>query len=273
MDRQDALALLERSRALRYRFPASFGDPGLEGEPLDRAQLVEAARMLDRNEAEELAANTWRLWMLPPRDPEGGLRFLAGRTGTQALYGAGLLALRTGDVGGSRILNEQALECAEDDESRTHAHIGLSRVAHEEGNAQEALDHAQKAHAAGASLPEAVRQPTLHLQAQALRMSGDLDAAAPLFEESLALNGRIGDEGMVGVEHYNLGLVHLRRGDTEAAVRYLSEVSDDPLAAAGLAYAKGDAHGATAWLEQVGSDLPVEDAAERDWLREQLAGP
>jgi tetratricopeptide (TPR) repeat protein len=175
-------------------------------------------------------------------------------------------------VGGSRLLNEQALEQAHDDESRMFAHIGLSRVAAEEDDAQGALDHAVKAHAAGASLPEAVRQPTLHLQAQGLRMSGDLDGAARLFEESLALNRRIGDEGMVGVEQYNLGLVHVRRGDPEAAERYLAGFSGDPLAAAALAYAKGDPLGATAWLDQVDDDLPVDDARQRDWLRRQLAG-
>jgi hypothetical protein len=76
---------------------------------------------------------------------------------------------------------------------------------------------------------------------------------------------------MVPVELHNLGLVHVRRGDAEAAERYLSAVADYPLAAAALAYAKGDHHGATAWLDQIDEDLPVDDRADCEWLRERLA--
>jgi tetratricopeptide (TPR) repeat protein len=271
MTPEEAFRLLERSRELRFRFPSSYGNPGLEGEMLDRDELAAAVQVLDAREADELAGNAWRLWMLQPRDFEGGLRFLAGRTSSEALYGAGLLSLRTGDRGGSRLLNEQALERAQDDESLARAHFGLSRVAAEERDAQDALEHALEARKAASSLPESVAQPAFHLHAQALRISGDLDEAVRLFEESLALNERIGDRGMVDVERYNLGLIHVRRGDAEAAERYLSGMTDDPLAAAALAYAKGDSHGATAWLDQVEGDLPVDDAAERDWLREQLA--
>jgi tetratricopeptide (TPR) repeat protein len=272
---EEALVLLEQSRALRFAFPASFGNPGLQGAAPVREELVEAVRALEGEQADELAANAWRLWMTEPRDVEDGRRFLAGRSGSLALYGAGLLALRAGDVAESRRLNEQALELAREPEATALAHLGLSRVAFEEGDAEGALRDAVEARQAAAPLGEPLEQASLlavaaHMHAQALRLRGDLDAAAGLFEESLALNRRIGDEGMVQVELYNLGLLNVRRGDVQAAERYLSHVGDDPLAAAALAYARGDRDGARALLDRVEGDLPSDDRAELEWLRSQV---
>jgi tetratricopeptide (TPR) repeat protein len=268
---EEAVALLERSRELRFAFPSSFGDPGLEGDAPDREKLAEAVSVLDDQQADELAANTWRLWMIAPRDVEGGRRFLEGKKSSGALYGAGLLALRDGDVVESRRLSEQALEVADGPEETALAHLGLSRVAFEEGNADEALRHALDARQAAAPLGEPPWPTPLHLQAQALRLQGDLDQAAELFEESLVLNRRIGDEGMVLVEVYNLGLVNVRREDREAAERYLTQVEDDPLAAAALAFVRGDEDAARAHLDQVDDgELPTDDRAEAEWLRSRL---
>jgi tetratricopeptide (TPR) repeat protein len=269
MTPEEARAVLERSRELRFAFPSSYGDPGLEGDALDREEVAEAAGVLLGGEADELAANTWRLWMTPPRDVEGGRRLLEGRSGSLALYGAGLLALREGDVAASRRANERALELASGPDETAFAHLGLTRVAVEEGAADEALAHALEARAADASLRQPMGQAFLHMHAQALRLSGDLDRAAQLFEESLEQNRRIGDEGMVGVEEYNLGLLSVRRGDADAAERYLSEAAeDDALAAAALAYVKGDLDGARALLDEVDvRDLPSDDRAELEWLR------
>jgi predicted negative regulator of RcsB-dependent stress response len=268
---EEALKLLERSRTLRFTNPSSFGDPRLEGESPSREELMEAVQALEDDEADELAANAWRLWMTEPRDIAGGRRFLEGRTGSLALYGAGLLALRVGDAAESRRLNEDALERADDAESTALAHLGLSRVAAEQGEAEKALHHALAAREAAAALGEAIGPTPLHIHAQALRMQGDLDGAAELFEQSLAFNARIGDEGMVAVERYNLGFVNLRRGDTDAAVQYLSGEQDDPLAAAALAVARGDKDSARTQLDQVHDDeLPHEDRAEAEWLRAQL---
>jgi len=255
---------------VKFAFPSSFGDPGLEGEPPDRDRLAAEIRELPPEEADELAARAWRLWMVPPRDVEGGRRFLEGRGGALALYGAGLFALRAGDVAESRRLNERALGEADGDEGLALAHLGLSRVALEEGDAEAALEHALKAYEAAEPLGEPMVQATLHMHAQALRLAGDLDQAVELFEQSLALNRRIGDQGMVEVELHNLGLVHVRRGDFEAAERYLGGLHDDPLAAAALAYARGDKHGATAWLHRLDGDLPGDDRADADWLRSRL---
>jgi ATP/maltotriose-dependent transcriptional regulator MalT len=232
---------------------------------------MQAVQVLDGDEADELAANAWRLWMSEPRDIAGGRRFLEGRSSPVALYGAGLLALRAGDVAESRRLNEEALERADNAESTALAHLGLSRVAGEQGDAEKALQHALAAREASAALGEAIGPTPLHIHAQALRMQGDLDGAAELFEQSLAFNARIGDDGMVGVEYYNLGFVNLRRGDAKAAVRYLCEIRGDPLAAAGLAYARNDRDAAKAFLDEVDDDLlPKEDRAEAEWLRSRV---
>src|SRR5262245_7031153 len=267
---EEALKLLERSRTLRFTNPSSFGDPRLEGESPSREELMEAVQALEDDEADELAANAWRLWMTEPRDIAGGRRFLEGRTGSLALYGAGLLALRAGDVAESRRLNEDALERADDAESTTLAHLGLSRVAGEQGEAEEALHHALAAREAAAALGEAIGPTPLHIHAQALRMQGDLDGAAELFEQSRVFNERIGDEGMADVERYNLGLVNARRGDAAAVERYLSDVEDDPLAAAALAYVRGDRESARTLLDQVGGDLPSDDRRELEWLRSHV---
>ena len=64
-------------------------------------------------------------------------------------------------------------------------------------------------------------------------MTGDYDRAVALFEESLALNRRIRDDGMIAVELHNLGHVELHRGNLDATERYFGELAqlglgDDP---------------------------------------------
>jgi tetratricopeptide (TPR) repeat protein len=267
---EEARDLLERSRELRFAFPSSFGNPRLEGEAPKREELMEAVRILDSEQADELAANAWRLWMLEPRDIEGGRAFTRGRTSSLALYGAGLFALRAGDIAESRKLNEQALDLADAPEATALAHLGLCRVALEDGDADRALQHAVKAREAAEPLGERFAQAPLGMHAQALRLAGDLDGAAELFGQSLARNRRIGDEGMVEVELYNLGLLSVRRGDAVAAERYLSQFGDDALAQAALAYAQGDRDRARTLLDQVEGDLPSDDRAEAEWLRSRL---
>ena len=281
MTPDETLVVLERSRGLRLAFPSSFGNPGLEGDAPEREEVAEAVRVLEPQAADELAGNAWRLWMVSPRDVEGGRTVVAGRESSSALYGAGLFALQAGNVAESRRLNERALTVADTPVDKALAHIGLGRAASYEGDAEQALGHALEAREAAAALGEAMgqapmqgelelRRVVLHLHAQAVRLRGDFDEAAELFEQSLALNRRIGDEGMVDVEQYNLGFVNLRRGEVETAVRYLAEMGDDPLAAAALAFARGELETARALLDQVDPDLPPDDRAEAEWLRTQL---
>ena len=180
--------------------------------------------------------------------------------------------------------NEAALDAARaagDPEALALAHLGLSRVAFEQGDYKRALALAQKAreHARGLD-PALGGQAPLHAEAQSRRMLGDLDTAAELLRESLALNRQIDDLGMVAVELHNLGHVEIRRGNIVEAERLFAELgaSDDAYGAlngAALALARGDEDRARELLvraEAVEGELPPDDRAELDWLRERLGG-
>ena len=53
--------------------------------------------------------------------------------------------------------------------------------------------------------------------AAATMMEGDLQGAQTLYEESLALARKLGDEGMISVEPDNLGSISLHLGDLKKA--------------------------------------------------------
>jgi tetratricopeptide (TPR) repeat protein len=314
MTREEAQRLLDLSREARWAFPSSMGRPLPRGdepvwlEQLAAAQgsLVEAARCLrESGEAEaavELGANAWRLWMLL-RDVDGGRAFLAevldgageepSRALVLALYGDGLLAFWQGAPEDARRSNEAALRAAlatGDPEALALAHIGLGRVAFDDGDYGRARELAVQAREYTRALQPALAQGALHGYAQASRMLGDDDAAAAVFEESLELNRRVGDEGMVTVELHNLGHVEVRRGNVEAAERCFAEVAertaadDDPYGAAmtelnqaALAYVHGDEERARVFLsnarlklEEAGLEPFTDDRYELDWLSEQV---
>jgi ABC-type sugar transport system ATPase subunit len=140
-----------------------------------------------------------------------------------------------------------------------------------------AREHAAQARAFAQELGEAMGQAPLHAHAQALRLAGDYDTAAELFEQSLALNRRIGDHGMVIVELHNLGHVEIRRGNVEAAAAYFAQLprSDTALTAlndAAVTLGRGERERARELLERVPADeLPADDLRELEWLRERLA--
>ncbi len=132
-------------------------------------------------------------------------------------------------------------------------------------------------------------QAPLHLHAQSTRLAGDYDGAAELLAESLALNRRLGDRGMVAVELHNLGHVELHRGHTDAAARLFAECAqleadDDPYGAAmrelneaAVAFATGELERARAGLdsadsilEESGTEPASDDRFELDWLRGRL---
>jgi ATP/maltotriose-dependent transcriptional regulator MalT len=267
--------------------------------------IVDAARFFVENGEEEaateLAANVWRLWIMS-RDIDCGRAFLAevlDRPGGQpsraralALYGDGLLAFWQGAHEDARQRNEAALDAARasgDPEALALAHIGLDRVAFEDGDYARARDLAIQAREYARTLQPAMEQGALHRHAQATRMLGDDDRAAALFEESLEFNRRIGDQGMVAVELHNLGHVEIRRGNVDAAERYFGELADhasasDPygvamrdLNDAALAYGRGDQDRASALLasarstlEQAGMEPFADDRYELDWLSERV---
>jgi tetratricopeptide (TPR) repeat protein len=318
MSTDEAAALLELSRRAEWAFPTSFSNtaivrPGAEVwlEPMsaERPAFAEAATTLmangDEHGAAELGANVWRLWLMAG-DLEGGRAFLSSvldrgtgrptrptRPRALAMYGDALLAIKQGDREGSRERARAALETAtevEDDEGKVLGLLGLSRVAFEDGDFPLARSFAERSRELARGLGPAMSQAPLHMLAQSIRMSGDDELAAELFEESLALNRRIGDEGMVSVELYNLGHVEAHRGNIEAAARYFSEAAertnlDDPydaavtdLTFAVVALGRGErerarelfdrARGA---LDRLGAHLPQDDSYELERLERQLA--
>jgi hypothetical protein len=296
----DAARLLDLSREARWTFPSSTGNP-LAAETswsaelaAGRGSLLEAVSDLDDDQAFEVAARVWRVWMMAPRDLAGGRAFLASvldrrpetlsRDRALALYGDGLMALRLGAREESRRRNEAALAAARasgDPEALTLACLGLSRVAVDEGDPERGRAFAVEAREHAAPLEPALGgQGPLHLHAQSLRLAGDYDGAAALFAESLALNRRIGDAGMVVVELHNLGHVELRRGNVDAAERCFAELgpATDPygaamvrLNAAAVAVARGDPGRARGLIEGIDIELEPDDQRELDWVRARLS--
>lgn len=134
------------------------------------------------------------------------------------LYEQGLEAFRRGDNERSRELNEQSLEVArrEGDASATvDALIGLARAALRDGDIGRV--HALAAEAREVAPDERTLALPLHLDAEATRMSGDLAAARKLYDESIELNRRLGDERMLAIEYANLSWVEINEGRLDEA--------------------------------------------------------
>jgi tetratricopeptide (TPR) repeat protein len=314
MSEEKARHLLSLSRELHWAFPSSQGTPIIGGHAssqrveqavLERESYAEAARLLlangDEEGAVEIAANAWRLWVVA-RDVAGGRGFLdsvldkgekkPSRARSLALYGDALLAFRQGKIEESRKRSKATLEAAllvNDPEALTLANLALSRIAFEDGDYVQALSLAVKARGFARSLRAAMGQAPLFLHAQATRMTGDYDKAAVLFEQSLALNRKIEDEGMVMAELQNLGLVEIHRGHSDAAERYFAEserlgFTDGPystamisLYRASIAFVRGDKNGSRTLLQRAESILKEakmeaapDDQFEINWLHEQL---
>jgi tetratricopeptide (TPR) repeat protein len=304
MNETDARRLLELSRDALWTFPSSSGKPVLGDEPwleplaAEQSHLPDAVSALDEDAAIELAANAWRLWMIS-RDVDGGRAFLgdvlgrrAGRAPhrSRALYGDGLFAFWQGAIDDSRTRNEEALaSAAEDAEALALANLGLSRAALSSGDAETARAFAVQARKHARTGSDALGQAPLHLHAQSVRMLGEYDEAAELFRESLELNRRIGDAGMIGVELHNLGHVELHRGDVDEAERLFAELAergaaDDPYSVAlaqlndaAVALARGERERAEgllaridAGLDRSGVELAPDDGFELEWLRRRL---
>lgn len=270
-----------------------------------RESFLNAAKVLVQSgkdeEALEMAANIWRLWV-SARDIPGGRKFLSivldgtkrrpSRNRTLALYGDGLLSLKEGKLEDSEKRNQEALEIAKevrDLEALVLANLGLSRIAFEDSDYEHARVLATKALELTRGLDPALAQAPLHAQGQSNRMLGDYDAAAGLLTKSLELNRRIGDTGMVIVELQNLGHVEAHRGNFDIAERLFNESrslesSDDPYSAAMIelneaviAYGKKDFQHARklltncmSTLEKSGIDAAQDDRFEIDFLDQKL---
>jgi tetratricopeptide (TPR) repeat protein len=315
MTDEKARQLLAESRRLHWAFPSSQGTPIIKGD--SASQLVEkaaqeresyanAARVLfeqgDEDAAVELAANVWRLWMVA-RDLTGGREFLAAvldKGGKKPLrplslvsYGDSLFAHLQGKVEESRQRSQAALDAAimvNDREALALAYLGLARVAVEKGSNAEAVRLALKARESARGLDPALGQAPLFLHASATRLLGDYDKAAELFEQSLALNRRVNDQGMVAAELQNLGFVELHRGNLEHAKRCFEEYeklgfSKDPyfagmdlIAQAYLVFSESGERDRSLILFQRAQDIFKEakvspgpdDQFEINWIHDQL---
>jgi tetratricopeptide (TPR) repeat protein len=314
MNDEKARHMLELSRSLHWDFPSSQGTPIIKGQAKsqqveqaaqERESYANAARVLlengDEEGAVEIASNAWRLWVVA-RDTVGGRVFLAGvldkgekkpsRARSIALYGDALLAFRQGKLEESRQRSKAALDTSlavNDREALTLAYLAMSRVAFEDGDYAKSLTFAVKAIEFARNLAPAMGQAPLFLHASATRMTGDYDQAAALFEQSLDLNRRIGDPGMVRAELQNLGLVEIHRGNVDAAERYFAEwerlgQANDPYSIAmshlylsAIEFVRGNRHEsrtqlqrAQSVLKEAGMDAGRDDQFEIDWLRTQL---
>ncbi len=314
MTDEKARHLLTLSRELHWTFPSSQGTPIIKGHATsqrveqavqERESYANAARVLlengDEEGAVEIASNVWRLWVVA-RDLAGGRALLAAvldkgekkpsRARSLALYGDALLAFRQGKIEESRQRSEAALDAAlgvDDPEALTLAYLGLSRVAFANCDYPKSLTLAVKARESARNLDLAMGQAPLFLHAQATRLTGDYDQAAALFEQSVELNRKIEDRGMVAAELQNLGYVESHRGNLDAAERCFNESeklgsANDPHSAAMtslnhavIAFGRGDKNGSRSLLQRAQSilkeakiDVAPDDQFEIDWLQGHL---
>ena len=310
---EDAARLVGLVQRVQWDYPSSSGRPTREPAPAWLAELTGERRgliaavgtLLGEGKGEQaagLAARGWRVFVAA-RDNAGGRALLGavieqGATGPATrdlalcLYGDSLLAFRLGDLAASGSRAEAALRVARaagDREAEGLALLGLSRADFSASRFDEARAHAAEARALLSGFGLAFTQAPLHMMAQATRAVGTVDEAAPLFEESLALNRALGDEGMVTVELHNLGHVELRRGRVEVAERLFAECQrrgtpDDPYGVAlglfneaSVAAARHDTARARRLLAEMRAalardqmSLADDDAAEVERLELQL---
>ena len=314
MSEEKARHMLELSRTLRWEFPTSQGTPIIRGQAAsqdveqatkERESYANAARVLLENGNEEgaieIAANAWRLWIVA-RDLDGGRAFLASvlekgekkpsRARSLALYGDALLAFRQGRIEESRQRSQAALDAAlavDDREALTLAYLAVSRIAFEDGEYAKSASLAVKAREFARDLGPAMGQAPLFLHASATRLIGDYDQAAALFEQSLELNRKIRDQGMVAAELQNLGFVEIHRGNVDAAERYFTEgekiaPASDPYSTAmsiinkaviaflreNLDESRSLLQRAQSVFKEAGIDPGADDQFEINWLHGQL---
>lgn len=303
MTREEAERLLALARGADLTGPEAA--QWIERLTPEQPRLFEAVRFLAASgrseEAAELAAGVWRLWLFRGETTAGRELLAAAladgerrpsRARGLALYADGLLAFRAGAQNESRARNEQALETARavgDPETEALALVGLSRVALRDGDYAGVRNLARQARDLVRDLDTTADVAPLHLQAAGTRLAGELDEAVRLYVESLELNRRLGDTRMIAVELHNIGHVELHRGNEDAAERCFAECATlrnpgDPYDAAmtrlnraALSFARGDHAGARELLRDVearlaaaGIVLDPDDAYEVEWLRSRV---
>ena len=247
--KEDAVRLLQISRKAEWVFPSSSGRPIKKDIPewlnnimASRSLLPDAVKYFLANdrveEAYELAANVWRLWVLEHKEEEGRI-FLNTLTGKNifpetrycalTLYGDGLLAYRLGDTAASRQSNTKALEIADkinDTEARGLALLGLCRAEFSEGNFETSYNLALKSIDLLNQLGPSHKQGTMTFAAHSAQAIGKLDEAESIFRQSLELNKQLGDETMLPVDLHNLGHVEVKLGKIDEAEKHFNECEE-----------------------------------------------
>jgi ATP/maltotriose-dependent transcriptional regulator MalT len=312
MNLDQATNLLALSRQVRWDFPTSQGPPvkdmsdkGIQEMIENRESFVDAPIFLADNgeteKAAELAANIWRLWIIIG-DSDSGRQFVdrildktskkISRVRALVLYGAGVMAFRQGELEESKKRNQEALVIGEktrDAEASGLAHLGMSRIAFEEGSFESALTHAVKARELLGGMAPGFGQAPLFMHAQSVRMLRDYDGAAQLFRQSVDLNRHLGDPGMISAELINLSRVEIHRGNAGIAEECYNEAekiagSSGPydesmnlFNKAAVALLRGDRAYARALLaksktrlKESGAQPAPDDKFDMDWLTEKL---
>ncbi len=251
---EEAQRLLQISRKAEWVFPSSSGRPIAKSVPEwlnsirgNQALLSKAIQFFiekgRQDEAYELSANMWRLWVLDHKEEEGRLFLtpLSGRknfTETRycalTLYGDGLLAYRLGDIAASHNSNNEALVIAEkisDKEAQGLALLGLSRAVFSESNFAQSYKFAAKSLELLRQLGPSYMQGVINFAGQAALALGNLNEAESFFRQSLELNRQLEDETMFTVDLHNLGHVEVQLGKIDEAERHFNEcekLSTDP---------------------------------------------
>lgn len=136
-------------------------------------------------------------------------------------------AFKAGDIDSSRRLHTRSLEIAREaaePAAIATALAGLMRIALRakdfDGLSELVSEGESVARESGL---EALSRYPLHMKAEGARIQGNLVDARRAYQKSLALNDKLGDNEMVGVEQGNLAWVEIAEGNFDEAERLISE--------------------------------------------------
>lgn len=136
-------------------------------------------------------------------------------------------AFVAGDTESARRLHARSLEIAREaaePSAVASALAGLMRVALRERDFDGLSNLVSEGEAvARESGDESLNRYPLHMKAEGARIQGNLKEARQAYLASLALNEKLGNEGMVGVESGNLAWVEIAEGNLNEAERLISE--------------------------------------------------
>ena len=145
----------------------------------------------------------------------------------RVLTSMAVMQFRCGETESCRATSEEALGLARlvgDPATTPAALCSLARV----GLRTHDFDLVRTVCTEARSIAEAAQRPDLqrlplHCLAEGTRLSGDLAGARPLYQHSIELNLRLGNDAMVAMERSNLAALETADGNTAAARSLLEE--------------------------------------------------